>query len=604
MISQVELEKWEYLNPVCIPQIQAEVELLIGINSSKLMEPWEVINSVGEGPYAIKTLLGWVVNGPLGGSREQNGCPVVNVNRTSVEKVEKLLMNQYNHDFNECSGEQVNMSLQEQRLNIVTSSVKLHDGHYTMKLPLKNDAVSFPISISVAQQRMCSLKRRFLKDKAFHDEYAEFMESVIKYGYAEKVPSSELDRSDGGVWYIPHHGVRHPIKGKLRVVFDCGAEFKGMSLNKQLLQGPNLTSSLLGVLTRFRQEPVAVMADIEAMYHQARVDEEHRDLLRFLWWPAGDIEQSHVEYRMKVHPFGATSSPSCACYALRKTAEDNSQNIAPEVISAVCNNFYVDDLLKSLTSEREAVIMVKKIIELCQRGGFKLNKWMSNSHQVSCNISQEHRSKNMHELGLDRDKLPFERALGLYWGVEADVFSFKQAVKEQPHTKRGILSVVSSVYDPLGFLSPFTLMAKFILRELCRMKYSWDDPVPRVIQLQWEQWLADLKRVADFRINRCFKPNNFGQATKVQLHHFADASQEGYGVVSYLRQRSADGVHVAFVLAKARVAPLKQVTIPRMELTAAVLAVRVDKMLQNELQIELEKSVFWTDSTCHHVHQE
>lgn len=121
--------------------------------------------------------------------------------------------------------------------------------------------------------------------------------------------------------------------------------------------------------------------------------------------------------------------------------------------------------------------------------------------------------------------------------------------------------------------------------------------MPQVLLLQWERWLAGLERVVDFKVSRCFKSKDFGPTIKVQLHHFADAGQDGYGTVSYIRQQSEDGVHVAFVIGKTRVAPLKQMTIPRMELTAAVLAVRVGKMLQSELQLELEKSVFWTDST-------
>lgn len=129
------------------------------------------------------------------------------------------------------------------------------------------------------------------------------------------------------------------------------------------------------------------------------------------------------------------------------------------------------------------------------------------------------------------------------------------------------------------------------------MKCHWDDPVLQALQLQWRNWLADLKRVADFKVSRRFKPENFGQPTSVQLHHFSDASQGGYGTVSYLRMQNGEHIHVASVLGKARVAPLKQMTIPRMELTAAVLAVRVDRMLQAELQLCLEKSVFWTVST-------
>ena len=153
----------------------------------------------------------------------------------------------------------------------------------------------------MAKQMLLGLKRRFQRDERFHQEYASFFTDVISNGYAEKVPQHQLDGVEGKVWYIPHHGVYHPRKNTLRVVFDCAATFKGTSLNSQLLQGPNLTSSLLGVLTRFRQEPVAVMGDIQKMFYQVKVAETDKDFLCFLWWPEGDMKQEVTEYRMTVH---------------------------------------------------------------------------------------------------------------------------------------------------------------------------------------------------------------------------------------------------------------------------------------------------------------
>ncbi|KAJ8408788.1 hypothetical protein AAFF_G00246060 [Aldrovandia affinis] len=130
------------------------------------------------------------------------------------------------------------------------------------------------------------------------------MDDMIAKGYAVKVPNEELSCSDGKVWYLPHHGVYHPKKLKIRLVFDCGASYQGTTLNVQLLQGPDLTSTLLGVITRFRQEEVAIIANMEAMFHQVKVPDEDADLLRFLWWPSSDISQDLVEYRMTMHLFG------------------------------------------------------------------------------------------------------------------------------------------------------------------------------------------------------------------------------------------------------------------------------------------------------------
>ncbi|CAC5358792.1 unnamed protein product [Mytilus coruscus] len=145
------------------------------------------------------------------------------------------------------------------------------------------------------------------------------MEKLLERGYMEHVPKEQFNRNDGRVWYIPHHGVYHSQKpDKIRIVFDCSATYMGVSLNKQLLQGPDLTNNLLGVLIRFREEKVAILGDIEAMFHQVKVPPLDRDCLRFFWWPNGNFENEPEHYRMTVHLFGATSSPSCCNYALKE----------------------------------------------------------------------------------------------------------------------------------------------------------------------------------------------------------------------------------------------------------------------------------------------
>ena len=317
------------------------------------------------------------------------------------------------------------------------------------------------------------------------------MNTLISKNYAELVPQQQLHYKKGKVWYIPHHGVIQG-KGSLRVVFDCGATFKGASLNSELLPGPNLTSSLLGVLLRFRNEVVAFMGDIQAMFHEVKVAEEDRDFLRFLWWPDGDITQDLKEYRMTVHLFGAVSSPSCASYALRKTADDSRSEFLDGVVQSVKQNFYVDDCLKSSATEEEAIQMIGGLTALCQKGSFILEKWISTSRVVLQAIKVDQRAKDLKELDLDRDKLPVERALGLQWCVETDSFRLKMEMRQQSFTRRGMLSVTRSVYDPLGFLAPVTLPAKMMQQELCRRGCGWDDDLPKDILPCWKRWLEDL----------------------------------------------------------------------------------------------------------------
>lgn len=185
-------------------------------------------------------------------------------------------------------------------------------------------------------------------------------------------------------------------------------------------------------------------------------------------------------------------------------------------------------------------------------------------------IPSNQRAKDLKNLDLDHDKLPVKRALGLQWCAETDVFMFIMEIKEKPLTRRGVLSITCSIYDPLGFLAPITLCAKMIQQELCRRKCGWDDALPQDLLSRWKRWIEELALLSTFEVRRCIKPMGFRKIKRAQLHHFADASECGYGTVTYIRMINQDNnIHVAILLDKARVTPLKPITIPRLELTAA-----------------------------------
>ncbi|XP_061578953.1 uncharacterized protein LOC133445646 [Cololabis saira] len=311
------------------------------------------------------------------------------------------------------------------------------------------------------------------------------------------------------------------------------------------------------------------------MFYQVYVPDKHRDFLRFLWWPGGDTTKPLEAYRMKVHIFGAVSSPSIANFALKQTAEDNTYKYDKEVTETVQRNFYVDDCLKSVATVNQAVKLIRDLKDVCYQGGFSLTKSVSNSREVLLSIPESQRASNLKELDLDREQLPIERALGIQWNTESDTFTFKVANKNKPLTRRGILSMVSSIYDPLGFLAPFILKAKQILQELCKLECGWDEIIPEKLAKRWQIWITELEQLKRFQVDRCTKPNNFGLVRSAELHHFCDASEAGYGTVSYLRFTDAGEIHVTFILGKSRVTPLKQITIPRLELAAATLAVKI-----------------------------
>ena len=222
-----------------------------------------------------------------------------------------------------------------------------------------------------------------------------------------------------------------------------------------------------------------------------------------------------------------------------------------------------------------------------------MTKWTSNHPAVLEAVPFSDRSKKIREREIDAPME--ERALGVYWHMEEDYLGFKTQVMGKPLTKRGLLSMLSSVYDPLGLASPFILGARWIVQDLCRNKLAWDEEISASHQDLWTQWVDSLTKMEAVRIPRCALPPS---PVKQQLHHFSDASEKAYGVVSYLRSQDREGrTYSSIVMAKSRLAPLKTLTIPRLELQAATLATRQDALLRRELDIELEPSQFWTDSS-------
>ena len=188
------------------------------------------------------------------------------------------------------------------------------------------------------------------------------------------------------------------------------------------------------------------------MFHQVRVPERDCNALRFLWWPDHDLTKNPTDFQMLFHLFGATSSPSCAGFALKKTAEDCVAEFEKPTIAALRDNFYVNDLLASVGCAEEGINLASQLIDLLARGGFRLRKWISNSRNVFSAIPADERAPSV--FNLDLDDLPLERTLGVHWNAESDTFGFKTARKEGPATRRGILSAVSSLFDPLGSLAP------------------------------------------------------------------------------------------------------------------------------------------------------
>lgn len=592
--------QWKHLQVIAheMPMLMdCSVGLLIGYDCPRALAPRKVITGGDYEPYGIKTDLGWSIVGST--PNRANSKDVTGLcHRVSVKELPPVtpaaVLKVLESDFADTRPGEKSISQEDiQFLQILKGKIHENEcGHLEMPLPFKVRP-HLPDNKRLALTRLKPLKRKFDRDPKFKNDYMSFMEGVFKDGDAERADNPP---EQGRAWYIPHQGVYHPKKPeKIRVVFDCSARHEGTSLNDHLLTGPDLTNGLTGVLCRFRKHPVAVTCDVEKMFHRFHVSEEDRNYLRFLWWEKGDTDSEPKEYRMKVHLFGASSSPGCANYGLKYLASQNEHEY-PAAASFIRKHFYVDDGLISVESAKAAIELVKDTQAVCAKGKLHLHKFVSNNREVLESICETERAAEVKNVDLVHDDLPMQRVLGVRWNAESDTFSFKVLLGEKPETRRGILSVVASVYDPLGFIAPFILTGKRILQEMCQKGMTWDEPLPSELKPRWESWLDDLKNLERIQIPRCFTPSNFGQVLKVELHHFSDASCQGYGQCSYIRLVGEDKVHCSLIMGKSRVAPTKVVTIPRLELTAAVISAAVSNVLKQELELKIDTEYFWTDS--------
>ena len=581
---QVEcLKAWGHLKDLKFTeQENAEVDLIIGIDHKQAFSPLDCRTGPAEAPDAIKTPLGWVLYGPM------PGFPPAQVEGSDTEvSIFNVSINEL-HDgppvpdpldyVVECGLASKNSQEDRIAFKKMKDEVKFIDNHIQLPLLLRNSNILLPNNCFVVESRLSSLKRRFYKDADLHRRYTEVMESYFKEGFAEIVPSDDTNHSK--VWYLPHQPVINPKKPeKLRVVFDCGAECKGKSLNKALMQGPTLINSLVGVLTRFREENVAVAADVKSMFHQVKVKPEHKDFLRFLWWPKGELSKKPVERRMTVHLFGAASSPSCAAFALSYATASFENEYSQSAVNVVKCNFYVDDMLMSAPSENEALEIIQEVKKMLLRSGFELAKWISSLHSITHQMREKEDAKTSKVIPGSNVK---QKVLGVVWDIQSDEFVVKINVPDRPFAKRGMLSGLHSIYDPLGFVA----------KDLdCDEVFSEEE------KKRWELWISSLVGLEGLSVKRCVKPAS-EEIESCELHHFADGSSFAYGAISFSRVVLNDhSVCCSFLMGKGYIAQVKR-TVPQLELMGAVTAVRLDQLLRKELTLPVAKSVFWSDSTA------
>lgn len=463
------------------------------------------------------------------------------------------------------------------------------EGRYTARIPFEKSDRRVTETRKLASSRLHQMEHRFERNSVLKSNYQKFMAEYEALGHMELVPPQELRNSNAV--HIPHHAAD---TRKFRVVFDGSAKVKnGVSINDIQLNGEKLQPELTTIIMQFRSKKIALCADIAKMYRQIRVPKDQQDYQRILW--RDSAKQPIREYRLTTQTYGMKAAAYMCIRTLVQCAKDYAAEY-PKESKIVLNCFYVDDYMGGADTIEEAIGINVRLTEMLGCGGFPLVKWVTNSIEV-------HRAINGSDNNcVELDKEATNAVLGLTWNPSKDSFQYK--IKNPPTeafpTKRSIVSDIARLYDPNGFLAPVVVKAKIIIQHLWRTKLGWDDKVVENQEFGHDiatNWLDFRRELID--IEKIATPRWIGTTTgtKNQLHGFADASQQAYGVAYYIRSEGENGNATAhLVFAKARVAPITKATIPKLELCATHLLAKLLKSIREAHNVGAGDCYLWTDS--------
>ena len=605
-VSRKLLHSWCHLRDSRVAVMEgAKPTVLIGTDNAHLSVAREVVEGPPNAPMLTKTRLGWVVHGKADRLGRDVNFTLHGWCRDRDEELHQLVKSSFSTDaFGVSVRRDTPLSKHERRAEeIMLATTRRADGtRWQTGLLWKEDDCQLPPSKAAALSRLYSLERKMDRLPDFADQYSAKINEYVTSGFAGPLSEEEAASESPSTWYLPHFAVWNPNKpGKLRLVFDAAAKAHGSSLNDHLLPGPDLLNPLVSVLYKFRQRRVAFGGDIRSMFHMVKIQEEDQSAQRFLWRGMGRARPPTV-YQMNVMTFGATCSPSSAQFVMRRNAEEFREEF-PDAEVAIKKRHYMDDYFDSTDTEGEAAARIRDVITVHARGGFEIRNWVSNSPAVLPSPPAAP-SKSV-DIGVQEKVV--EKTLGLRWDTQADniVFVLSPQLKEyleklrgEDITKRQVLKLVMSLFDPIGLLACFTVGGRIILQHIWRSGIGWDDPLPSSLRERWETWWERVRDVERLQVPRCYlHPNQGSTVREYELHTFCDASEEAFAAVSYLRSIFEDGSTVSsLVAAKTRVAPLKPMTIPRLELQAAVLGSRLARSVNEQLELKIAKNAMWTDS--------
>lgn len=584
--SSHQLRHLEYADPS--PSASEKVDLLIGADLYGRILLNGLIPGDENNPTAQKTIFGWVLSGSLPASSTPPAS--ISVHHCALEPVNETLKK-----FWEIENLPEQRSLTDEELACEAHFLATHsrnsEGRYVVRLPFKAPSRSMGDSKQYAFSTLTRLETRLNRDADLSDAYQSFLSEYESLGHMRALDHDASQNPSNG--YLPHHPVlrKDSLTSKLRVVFNASApSANGVSLNDRLMIGPKLQSDLSTIILRWRVHRFVFSADIAKMFRQILVHPADQPSQCILW--RRSVHDPISSFALTTVTYGTASAPFLALRTISQLAQDEGENF-PLARSILNNQIYVDDLLFGSDDKVLALQTKDQVVKLLSRGGFQLRKWSSNCPELLLDIDPED-----HGLALD---LPLReddslKLLGIFWSPLDDAFKFK--VDFGPPslpTKRNVLSLVARIFDPLGWLSPVVVSAKILLQSLWILKIGWDDSLPNEVISLWTNFNEQLEFISRISIPRW--TNQGHEANHVEIHGFSDASNLAFSAVVYLRTVSITGdTRISILIAKSKVAPLKTLSIPKLELLGACLLTKCVIHVQTSMSLSSAPVYCWSDS--------
>lgn len=583
-------QEWPHLKHLALadpdPTQLQPIHLLIGADLYGSL----LLNDLRQGPLgsptAQLTVFGWIISGPTGLDSTSSHPSVPVMHCVGMQSTDDILQRFWEIE-NIPDSSHLSSEDQQCEDHFVDTHSRNMDGRYVVRLPFK-DAPPIEIgqSFHTASSLYHKLEKRLANNSAVGNAYTEFLSEYEALGHMAVVPPGETPRSTPV--YLPHHPVvrENSATTSLRVVFNASSRTtNGTSLNDHLLIGPKLQGDLVAIMMRWRQHRYVYTADIAKMFRCILLHREDVDFQRILW--------KDSIYRLLTVTYGTSPAPFIALRVLKQLAQDEG-HLFPIGSQILQHSFYVDETFFGADDISSLILARSELNALLSRGGFRLRKWASNEPSLLRDIDPKD-----HGLAFDHqiDDTESLKVLGITWLPNKDVFTFKVRLTEQRNpTKRSILSFIARLYDPLGWATPIVITAKIIMQDLWLLKGGWDDPVTENLALQWQTYMSEFSQLSEFHIDRWTgqQSSNLG----LELHGFADASSRAYAAAVYLRvQKSNNEVEIHLLIAKSKVAPLKTLSIPRLELCGAVLLTKLLVYARKALDLSHVPVYGWLDST-------